>query len=282
MIDVYLFHAVFALQILLISVLIPRRLLQLVSQAMARRSEPLPTGGDEWVRRHATAYRWANAAIVAIGLLLLASLFSYMRQPEWTDGPVEALQALYVLLQFLPLLVIGVRGAFLNKALWSSLQPERKKAVLQRRGLFDFVSPAAVTLALLCYLLYVVLIVYIQRDPFPGFAGAYVNIGIVTLCYGVIAFAIYRVIYGTQTNPLQSHAERMYQMGTIVKALVYSGLASVLSIMINMSLILIDRQHLEPFAHSACVVVLALVIYRGMRAPLPKQAGHTPSGMMRS
>jgi hypothetical protein len=278
MLEVYLFHAMFALQILLGSVLIPRRLIQRGLAAIALRPEPLPPGGKEWVQRTVIGYRLANGVVVVIGLLLMGSLFSYMRQASWNDGPVEVFMAPYFLLQCLPFAVLAFRVTKAGKELKSSLPAERKKAVLLRRGLFDFVSLTAVVLALLCYPLYVALVLYIQRDPFPGFAGHYLNIGIVTLHYAVTAFAVYFVIYMKKRNPLQTHAARMREMETVVQVLVYSCLASVVALMTNFSLVLLDRQRLEPFALTTYFVVIALWVYRGMHAPAPQttqRAGHT-------
>lgn len=58
--------------------------------------------------------------------------------------------------------------------------------MLQRRGLFDFVSPFIVFLMVLCYFLFIALVIYI-----PGFAG-YPIIAVISLLYGLAAFGVYR------------------------------------------------------------------------------------------
>ena len=45
----------------------------------------------------------------------------------------------------------------------------KRKAVLQRRGLFEFVSPLVVVLAVLIYFLFVAYMVYLARNPNSGF-----------------------------------------------------------------------------------------------------------------
>ena len=66
----------------------------------------------------------------------------------------------------------------------------KRTALLERRGLFDFVSPFIVFLAVLTYLLFAAFVIYIRQHPFPGFAGL-INLVGVTLLYAFIAFTVY-------------------------------------------------------------------------------------------
>jgi hypothetical protein len=277
MIEAYLFHAMLAVQIVLGSILIPRRVLRLVDHNIAR--NPPAADGMVWVGRMRQRYRIANHAIVGIGLVLMAAFFSYMQRADWTDGPVEAILPIYFLLQCLPFAVGAFVVASADKAAQSALPAEKRRAVLQRRGLFDFVPPLVVALTLLCYVLFTVLVFYIERNPFPGFAGAYVNLGIVTFAYAATAFMVYRFLYGRKARPQQTHAERMQETGTMLKVLVYSCLAGVVALMSNMLLILLDQQRLEPFALCTYFVAIGLWLYRNMStAPLVATANGLPSG----
>ena len=68
-----------------------------------------------------------------------------------------------------------VTAARFHGVLKKSLPPAKRKAVLQPRGLFDFVSRSAVALAIVVYFSFIALLLYIERHPFPGFAGVAVN-----------------------------------------------------------------------------------------------------------
>jgi hypothetical protein len=71
-----------------------------------------------------------------------------MRRPEWDDGPAEALVAVYFVAQMLlPLCLVAWSGVRYSKVLEHSLAEGKRKAVLQRRGVFDFVSLSSVFLA---------------------------------------------------------------------------------------------------------------------------------------
>ena len=215
-----------------------------------------------------------------LGLPLLGWLFSYMRRPDWGDGPVEAIVAVYFAAQMMvQLCLVGWIVVKYSEALKHSSADGKRKAVLQRRGLFDFVSPFIVLLAVLSYVLFAGFVIYIQQDPFPGFAG-YFNIGVVTLVYALNAFGVYTMLYGRKTNPLETQADRVRAIGLGVKAGIYSCIACVVSISLNFTLVLLDLQRWEPFALSVFFVICALLCFAGFTAPTRRPAvnglGYSP------
>ncbi len=273
MIEAYAFIAVFMVQILAISVVHPVWFIKyLRARAMsfpAERFAQLYPGVDRSVRleRFLTLYRVLNLGIAALGSLLLVWLFSYMRRPDWDDGPVETWVAVYFGAQMaLPLSLVAWSGARYSKVLRHALVERQRKAVLERRGLFDFVSPSVVALALVSYFLFAGFVVYIQQDPFPGFSG-YISIGAVTLVYALNAFGVYTMLYGRKKSALETHAERVRAIGLGVKACVYSCIACVVFLSLNFTLVLLDLQRWEPFAQSGFFVICALLCFMGFTAP---------------
>jgi hypothetical protein len=273
MLEAYAFLAVFTVQILAISVLHPAWFIRYVrARALsfpAERFAQLYPGVDRSVRleRFLTLYRVLNLGIAALGVALLGWLFSYMRRPDWDDGPVETLVALYFAAQMmLPLCLVAWTGVRYSKVLEHSLADGKRKAVLQRRGLFDFVSPSIVLIAVSSYFLFAGFVLYIQQDPFPGFAG-YINIGSVTLVYAVNAFGVYTMLYGRKKSALETHADRVRAIGLGVQAFVYSCIACVAFLSLNFTLVLLDLQSWEPFALSVFLVTCALICFMGFTAP---------------
>src|SRR5690606_23893720 len=108
----------------------------------------------------------------------------------------------------------------------------------------------------------------IGENPFPGFAGVPVNIGIVTALYAVTAIAVYASLYGKKGNPLQTHADRMPTIELAVKVSIYSCLAAVVFLSLNFTLVLFDLQRWEPLAESAFLVTCALLYLKGLNAGL--------------
>ena len=149
----------------------------------------------------------------------------------------------------LPLLLVVWVGVRFNKEHKRSLPDGKRAAILQRRGLFDFVSPFAVFLAGLSYFLFAAFVIYIQQFPFPGFAGL-INLGAVTLVYAINAFVVYTMLYGRKKNPLETHAGRLHAIGLTVKSSVYSCIVIVVYLSLNFSLRLLDLKRWEPFALS--------------------------------
>jgi len=272
MIEAYAFLAAFTVQILTMSVLYPAWFISYVrtqaTRLPAERLAQLYPGVDlgHAQERFLTQYRALTTGIAVLGLLLLGWLFSYMRRPDWDDGPVEVLVTVYFFAaQMLPLFLVVWLGVRFNKEHKRSLPEGKRTAILQRRGLFDFVSPFVVFLAVLSYLLFAAFVIYIQQHPFPGFAGL-INIGVITLVYAVNACVVYMMLYGKR-NPLETHAGRLHTIGLTVKSSVYSCIVVVVYLSLNFSLGMLDLQRWEPFALSIFLVITALLASMGFIAP---------------
>ncbi|MET0534077.1 MAG: hypothetical protein ABW171_07620 [Steroidobacter sp.] len=285
MIEAYAFLAAFTLQILAMSVICPAWLARYLREQAAsipvERLAQANPGVDigKIVESYVTRYRLANYALAALGLLLMGWLFSYLQRPAWDDGPVETLAAVYFMAQALPLAVLALIG-FNHREALERLLDRKRKALLQRRRLFDFVSPATVSLAVPSYFLFVAYVIYIEQDPFPGFHG-YITIAAITLVYVLNAFCIYQQLYGKKLNPLESHAGRVHMIGVTVRALVYSCILCVAFLTLNFTLVRMDMQRWEPFAQSLFFTVCALLSFTGITAPLrrsdPDVLGENPA-----
>jgi hypothetical protein len=271
--EAYAFLVTFTVQILAISVLHPawfiRYLRARALSVPAERFAELYPGVDRSVSlaRFLTLYRGLNVGIALLGSSLLVWLFSYMRRPDWSDGPVEALVAVYFGAQMvLPLGLLTWGGVRYSKVLKHSLTEGKRRAVLVRRGLFDFVSPFVVLLAVLSYFLFAGFVIYLQKNPFPAFAG-YINIGAVTLVYALNAFGVYTMLYGRKKSALETEADRSRAIGLGVRACIYSSTACVVFMSLSFTLVLLDLQRWEPFALSIFLVTCALICFMGFTAP---------------
>jgi hypothetical protein len=265
------FLAIFTVQILAMSVLHPN---WFVKYLRARINlEERERDAQLYIERRLTQYRVLNWGIAILGLVLLSWFFSYTRQSDWDDGPIEALVGVYFMVQMLPICSVSWIVARINKALTLSLP--KRKASLHRRGLFDFVSPFVIAFAALVYLLFAALVIYIDRNPFRGFAGAATNMGFVTLGYALVAFGVYTILYRTPSNPRETPADRMHAIGLGVKLAIFTCIGAVVFVALNMMLILLDLQRWEPFGLSVFYVMLALGYAYSTRRNVPPSE---PSG----
>lgn len=269
MIEAYAFLAAFTLQILAMSVLYPARFdrfvrVQATSFPAERLAQLYPGVDLDLAReRFLTRYRRVNTGIAVFGLLLLGWLFSYARRPDWNVDHVVVLLSVYFVMQIMPLGFVAWLGFWFNKAHKRSLVEAKRKAILQRRGLFDFVSPFIVFLAVSSYFLFAALVIYIQPDPSPGFA----LIGVLTLVYALQAFVAYWALYGKKSNPLETHAWRVHTIGLTVKVSVYSCIASVVFFSLTFALDLLEIKRWVPFAVSAFLSITTLLCLMGLTAP---------------
>jgi hypothetical protein len=282
MIESYAFLAVFTVQVLALSVLYPAWFIRYVRvQATcfpAERLAQLYPGVDLDLARERflSRYRTVNTGIAVLGLLLLGWLFNYMRRPGWNEDPVIVLHGVYSMMQWLPLCFVAWLGFRFNKAHKRSLLEGKRKATLQRRGLFDFISPFVVFLAVSSYFLFVVFVIYIQPEPFPGFA----LIGVLTLTCALQAFVVYRALYGKKANPLETHARRVHTIGLTVKVNVYSCIVCVAFFAFIFTVDLLDLKRWVPLAQSACLLITTLLCLMSLtalqREPEVDELGSSP------
>jgi hypothetical protein len=263
MIEMYGFIAAFTAQIIFFSVLGPLRvtgvLREQIQRFIAAQSPPIDPEAASRVDRRLRLLRSLGLGTAVIGLALLVAMIRYMLRPDWTDGPLEAILPVYWGLQVLPTLLAVLTASIFHGVLKRSLPAQKRKALLQPRGLFDFVSRSAVTLAVVAYLLYIVLLAYVEQHPFPGFAGLPVNAAVVAFMYALMALVIYITLRKMGSSPLQGREDRIRSVGVAVKVCVYACIVGVLNISVNMALILLDEQRWEPTFGSLGLILVGVL-----------------------
>jgi hypothetical protein len=268
----YAFIAVFTAQILILSVLGPVKLVGFLRAQIARfvaeRAAAVDASAAARVDRRLRPLGLMGMGTGVVGLLLLVGMIRYMLRPDWTDGRLEALVPAYFALQVLPLFLALVTVGRFHEVLKRSLPTEKRKAILEPRGLFDFVSRSAVSLAALAYFLFVAFLLYLEQHPFPGFAGFFTNVAAITLVYAVMAIGICVTLRTRGSTPLQAHEGRMRSVGLAVRICVYSCILYVASLTLNFTLVLLDLQRWEPSLVSVVLVVLALLSLAAAREQL--------------
>jgi hypothetical protein len=289
MIETYAFLTMFAIQILAGSVVCPRLFIRRVradTKAFPdERFRELFPGKDKLAstERFVRRYRAQNTAIAVFGLILLGWLFYYLRRPGWNEPTVVLLITIELLAQMVPHFLISRMAAKYNKQLLAASADGKRTAVLQRRGLLDFVSPLSILLAVLSYVFLAALVIYIRMHPFPGFGGL-INLGVVTLSYAVMAIVAYRIIYGRKRNPMLRHADRLFAIGVAVKTFIYTciGLTVFTSVVLTLGLLHLRSWNL--FAVGVFYVLAVLtpnivtaIVRRQPKVELPGADGPRPA-----
>ena len=168
-----------------------------------------------------------------------------------------------------PIILIAWFTTRFNKVHRRLLPEAKRKAILQRRGLFDFVSPFTVLLAILAYFQFVAFMFYVARHPFPGFGGPFANIGIVSLGYILLGAFVMYVLYGRKRDPLQTHADRMRMIRVVVNAYAWMCILIPISGSLTVARQLRDLETWGPFAGTVFFLILTLFNLRIGRLTAP-------------
>jgi hypothetical protein len=292
MIEAYVFLGVLAVQIVAISVINSHRFIKYVRGwardfGSARFAQLYPdTDYQRAIEKFAMGFRTANLAVAAAGVLLLVWLFKGVQQPGWNDWGIDVVWK-YFLLQISPAILLSLYAVVRLKALKLPLNLHeqagegKRTAILQRRSLFDFISPAQVVLSLASYLLFVAVAFYLDRYEFhnasPSMA-CLTSIVAVTAAYAMNAIGIYKGLYGAN-SPLIRHDSRMFRIGTSVRMGVHFSTAVAWLLMVFGIVSLPALHDWRPAVASAFFTIFGLIIHLESTAPPRKpEANGAPSG----
>ncbi len=243
-----LFHVVFLSQILLISFYYPRKILsrmRYVFEAYPPSTYPkLYPKTIEYYEKVRRNYRSINIFILLTGLLILAVLLGYSRSGKWD----HVIAMWYFVVQLFPVMLLDLRSLKEFKLMRKANSRTTRKAELHPRRLFDFISPAIIGVAIITYIAFIVLILYIRQFEYPWFGG-YWNIVIVTVFNLCFAGIILWYMYGKKLNPHQAYEDRIRQIEIIGKILVFVSIAATISIAITIVLAALELRSLQPIAN---------------------------------
>ena len=285
MIDAYAFLFAFALQIVAASILYPARLISYVrgwaQDFGSERFAQVSTEDEHRLRveRFASGYRAAALVTAVLGVVLLGWLFRDIHSPDWIEDAKRA-SWIYFMLQMAPLILLFLYAGARYKKLNQSVPQGKRRAVLQPRSLFDFISPVVVFLAVLSYLLFIAFAFYVDlhvyKNPSPS-RYCYIAIANATFIYAMDAVVIYKYLYG-KNNPLVTHEGRLHRIGMMVKSGVYGSIATVWFFGLISVIRALDLSGWEPFALSVFWIVTSLLFLMTLTAPPRKppagESGH--------
>ena len=284
MIEIYLFLAMFPVQILGMSVVYPILYARFIRRGLKNvspeRLAELYPGVDvvEAHERFLARYRVANAVVVVLGLLLLGWFIRYTQRPNWDSGAAGGLVTAYFMLQCFPIMLNTWFAIRFNKMHRQLLPEAKRKATLQRRGLFDVVSPLTVLLAILAYSQFVAVVFYVARHPFPGFGGRFANIGILSLGYILLGGVVMYLLYGRKKiDPLLKQADRVRIVRGVANYYAWVLILTSIGSSLNIARKVVDlgMETWRPFGGTVFCLVLTLLTLRTVRTPAPPRQPDT-------
>ena len=256
--DNILFYVIFLSQILLISFYYPRKMLsriQYVFETYPPSKYPkLYPKPFEYYEKSQRNFRNMNLFILLAGLLLLVVLVGYSRSGKW-DG---AIVTTYFMVQIFPMILIEIWALKYYKLMRKTDSRTTRKADLQPRRLFDFVSLTLFGVALFVYIAFVVFILYMRQFNFPWFGG-YGNIVGITMLNLFFAGIIAWNLYGKKRDPYQAYEDRRRQIELTVKSLVLISIAATVKIALVVILAALELRHLQPMVTSLYMQLIVVI-----------------------
>jgi hypothetical protein len=259
-----LFYLVFLSQVLLISFYFPRKILGRVKHVVENYPPSAyprlyPVSLDVAKKAQRTYWNMNLFALLAGIALVLVGLFRPTE--EMLDWNTDSVLLIYLLLQYSPLIIASTAGFTYFSLMRKADSRTTRKAELRRRSLFDFVSPAVLSLAIFAYVGFVLLILYVRQFEFPWFGG-YSNIVGITAANLLFAGVIVRNLYGKKRDPYQAYEDRTRQIGITVRGLVWTSILATVFVALSIGLAAFELRHLQPMSLSLYVQVLAVITFR--------------------
>lgn len=218
----FLFAIVFLNQLFIMSFYFPRKIankIRFVFETYPPSKFPklYPMPIEYYEDKHRN-YKLMNWFILIAGLFLLSYMFIHFPEDSHRERWDQALIFAFFMIQFFPVLLLEIASFTLYKHMRKSDVRTERKAEIQPRRLFDFISPLLVGMAVFIYVAFVGFIIYFKQFDYPWFGG-YINILIITgtnlLFIGIAAW----IMFGKKLDPYQSFEDRRRQISFVVKQL---------------------------------------------------------------
>lgn len=262
-----LFYIVFLSQIVLISYIMPKKILGRMRHVV--RTYPpdeypklYPKPIERYRAAH-RAYRMANQAIVLLGIgILLAIIFVVDHSTFADDGFIsEAWPAGYGMIQFLPNLFLEFSEFNHLKKMRQANSDSTRRAELAPRRLFDIVSPTlvAVTIAAIAGTIYYDLYLHDFAVTLSHDTAQRSIVLVVTnaLLFGVASWQW----FGRRLDPHQSSGDRTRRAAASIRSMLYVSIAMSIYFVITAADNVYDMDYLDAILMSLyfqIIVVLSI------------------------
>ena len=209
--ELTLFYVAFIIQILLLSIYFPRRILSRMRYVMTNYPEsthpklyPQSINVVEKLRRN---YFVMNAFNVCLGLLIL--FFIYKGSLIGEEGVNPMLPWAYFMIQMLASMYLEFKGFKFAKMMKRADTRRNKSADLQPRKFFDYMSPMLFVAVLAAYIASVGFVFYLEENP-TNFPNTALLLSLILLVGYVVFFTVISwMVYGKKCDPYQSQKDRV-------------------------------------------------------------------------
>ena len=261
--DNILFYFVFISQIFFISYYYPREILNrsnfVINKYPPNEYPRLYIKSLDIYKRNQRSFKIVNHSIMVIGILLL---FTFGIWDYLSEGYIDQIFILiYFMVQVLPLMILEYSGFAYFKLMRKADIRTTRRAELNPRRLFNFISPAILGFAVFLIIACIFIFYLIHQFQFHPSNDTFVISITLILSNLLYAGIIYWNIYGKKINPYQATKDRINQIGVTVKSLVFMSIAASLFLITNG---IVENYNLEYLESALMSIYLQLIIFIGL------------------
>ncbi len=262
-----LFAIVFLNQLFLISFYFPRKIANRIRfvydtypPSKFPKLYPMPIEYYEDKQRN---YKILNWFILVAGLFLVTYMFLNFPEDSYRKRWDQALVVAFFMVQFFPVLLLEIASFSLYKLMRKYDKRTERKAEIQPRRLFDFISPLLVGLVVSVYFAFVAFIVYFKQFDYPWFGGN-MNIYLITgtnlFFIGIAAWNM----FGKKLDPYQSFEDRRKQISLVVKQLAFISMGVTIYAAFTIGAHAFELRHFNSTFMSIYFQIIAILSLRSI------------------
>jgi len=254
-----LFYIIFISQIGLISYYYPKKIvakMNLIINNFPPENYPkLYPESLEKVNAIQRNYLRFNFIFLFIGIALL-SYFGVFAPENTSDNYFEGLPLMYGMLQFSPMIYLELLGSKQLKLMRNTDNRTNRKADLQSRRLFNYISPLLLGAAIFMYFTFLISVLALNNFIFTE----NIIINIVTLTAVNILFIVIAIINlsGKKRDPYQASTDRDTQIKSSLHSLAFVSIFVSIFIIIHTLTNRYEMNYLEIIINSLYFQILAV------------------------
>ncbi len=204
-------------------------------------------------------FRTINQIIFVLGLVIL---FVIGWWDSSNDGIIsEIIPVAYFFIQIVPMLIMEFSEFAYFKMMRKADMSRTRKANLLPRKLFSFVSAKLVGIAILMFFACILYFNYLEPFRFSFKNDTFIIILTLVISNFLFAAIVYWNLYGKKLNPHQAAKDRLLQIETTIKSLVFTSIAASTFLILVKALNQVNFNYLEPVLMS---VYLQFIIIIGL------------------
>lgn len=203
-------------------------------------------------------FKYMNAVMAGVAFVFL-TVTIFMGATELLGWDTQSMLTVTFFLQVVPFFYLSYAGIKYQQIMRKTNQSQTRSANLKPRFLSSIVPMHFIVLSVLSFIAYVVMVFYVQKNPFPGFVG-YWNILFVFLLNAFYFYMVHKTIISRKLDPHQSQEDRVIHISLVAKILVLGAIFANLFLTTNLILSVLDLRHIGDIVQSLYFQLVALMM----------------------